>query len=377
MVVDRNVCNGYTAGMSDVFTIPRIAPVEQTLVPSARRIWDSKAKPQLSLGRLEDLAVKIACIRNELNPVLERPMLLLAAADHGVVAQGVTGSPQEITMQQCINFSRGGGAIGLMCAGNGIDLEVVDVGVAADFDPHEQIMDRKIARGTADMTTGPAMTASECHQALAVGTERVSTYARSGKNVVAFGEMGVGNTTAASALMASYTGCPVSLCTGQGSGMDAAGLAHKRAVVDRALRLHHGQSDPIEVLRRLGGLEIACIAGGMLEAASRRMVVLVDGFICTAALLAASRMEPAVLDYVVFCHESREAGHRLLIELLGGSPLLRLGMCLGEGTGAALGWLVVRQAVDLYNTMTSFERGGVTDSVSLLKARGIDRAAIH
>jgi len=359
--------------MSKWYVNSPIPALTAQLSPQAWAEWDAKAKPQLSLGRLEKLAVDIVCMRGCLHPELGRPMLLLAAADHGVVCEGVTGSPQEITWQQCVNFSHLGGAIGLMCRQNGLDLQVVDAGVAHDFDSHLDIVNRKVAYGTHDMAVGPAMDRDQCLLAMESGRALVASYAHQGRAVMAFGEMGVGNTTAASALMAAFTGFPVQACTGSGSGMDSEGLIHKIEIIGQALALHGIQEDPIEVLRRLGGLEIACIAGGLLEAAANRMVILMDGFITTAALLVASKIDQKVLDYVVFCHESNESGHRLLLEYLGGKPLLQLGMCLGEGSGAALGWLVVRQAMALYNGMTSFSDGEVTDSVALLKTKGVVR----
>jgi len=366
--------NSYTGPMLTLPTGKPIQAPDLALAPFARSLWDAKAKPQRSLGKLEDLAVKIACIRGTLRPELGRPILLLAAADHGVVAEGVTGSPQEITWQQCENFSKGGGAIGLMCAHNGIDLTIVDMGVAHEFPPDTPILNRKIALGSANLSQGPAMSLAQCGQAIETGRELVAGYAAEGRAVIAFGEMGVGNTTVSSALMAALTGFSVEVCTGEGSGLDAQGLAHKRSVIRQALSLHAYAKDPLEVLSCLGGFEIGCIVGGILEAAAQRMVILMDGFITTVALLVASKIDVKVLDYVVFCHESHETGHHLLIEYLGGDPVLQLGMCLGEGTGAALAWLVVEEAVLLFNEMTSFSQGSVTDSVSLLKAKGVQRA---
>jgi nicotinate-nucleotide--dimethylbenzimidazole phosphoribosyltransferase len=367
--------NSYTGCMSDPTNGKRIIPPAFELTQLARSIWDAKAKPQRSLGKLEDIAVKVACIRRTLCPELGRPILLLAAADHGVVAEGVTGSPQEITWQQCENFSKGGGAIGLMCNHNGIDFAIVDVGVAHDFPTDSTILNRKIAYGSENLAQGPAMTIAQCGQAIGIGRELVAGYAAQGRAVIAFGEMGVGNTTVSSALMAAFTGFPVAVCTGEGSGLDSAGLEHKRAVIQRALKLHaNAPRTPLEILSRLGGFEVACLVGGLLEAAAQGLVILIDGFITTVALLVASKIDPVVLDYVIFCHESHEKGHRSLIEHLGGEPLLHLGMCLGEGTGAALAWLIVEEAVLLFKEMTSFSQGNVTDSVSLLKAKGVQRA---
>ncbi len=351
-------------------TIPSLST---NLAQEARSLWDAKAKPQRSLGVLEDIVVRIICMRGTLHPSLGRPILLLAAADHGIVAEGVTGSPQEITWQQCENFSHGGGAIGLMCNCNGIDLDVVDMGVVHDFPSDSNIKNHKIAYGSQNFALGPAMSMEQCIAALETGKSLVSSYAQQGRVVIAFGEMGVGNTTVSAAIMSAITKYPVEACTGQGSGLDELGLAHKRDVIRRALELHSFAQSPMEILACLGGFEIACIVGGILKAAENRMVILMDGFITTVALLIASKINPKVMDYVIFCHESHETGHRLLIDYLGGEPLLRLGMCLGEGTGAALAYLIVQQAVTLFNDMTSFSGGGVTDSVALLKSKGVDR----
>ena len=359
--------------MSNATTGNIIPPPFTELAHEARSLWDAKAKPQRSLGVLEDLAVRIACMRGTLHPVLGRPILLLAAADHGIVAEGVTGSPQEITWQQCENFSRGGGAIGLMCRCNGIDLDVVDMGVAHDFSLDSTIKNHKIAYGSQNFAIGPAMGMQQCITAMETGKSLVSSYAQQGRVIIAFGEMGVGNTTVSAALMSAITKFPVEACTGQGSGLDERGLAHKQDVIRRAIELHRFAQSPLEILACLGGFEIACLVGGILKAAENRMVILMDGFITTVALLVATKINPNVLDYVIFCHESHETGHRLLIDYLGGEPLLRLGMCLGEGTGAALAYLIVQQAVTLFNDMTSFSHGGVTDSVALLKAKGVDR----
>lgn len=370
--MDRDFRDGYTGHMCDRYLHSPIPPPLKRLSPQAWDLWDAKAKPQFSLGVLEHLAVDIVCMRGELQPELSRPLLLLFAGDHGVVEEGVTASPREITWQQCENFSSGGGAIGLMCAGNGIDLRVIDVGVAHDFGSNRSVLNRKIAWGTRNLAREAAMDRSQCLAAMDTGRDLVAEAAASGRNVIAFGEMGVGNTTSASALTACLTHCGVELCTGRGSGLDRMRLEHKRTVVSRSLVLHGNPPDPVEVLRRYGGLEIAAIVGGLLEAASRRMVILMDGFITTSALLVAKTINPAVTDYVIYCHESGEPGHRVLLEHMGGKPLLHLSMSLGEGTGAALGWLVVRQAMDLYRNMTSFSSAGVTDSVSLLKEQGVD-----
>ena len=353
----------------------KVTPRTTTLEKEAWQIWDSKAKPQLSLGRLEELVVEIVAMRGELKPTLGNPTLLLFASDHGIVAEGVSSSPQEITWQQCLNFARGGGAIGLMCRENEITLRVIDVGVNYDFDPALKIVNRKVAYGTANFARTKAMERGQLVSALKSGQEEVLSLANNQIKVVAFGEMGVGNTASASALMASLTGIAIEECTGKGAGLSDEGLRHKQQILRGALALHGELSDPLSALETYGGFEIAAIAGGMVEAARQRMVILIDGFITTVAALIATKIDPAVGDYLIFCHQSKESGHAKLLELLEARPLLDLAMHLGEGSSAALAWPIIRQAVNLYLDMTPFSDAAVTDSVSLLKRQGVDRHA--
>lgn len=366
-VMDSDSPHRYTVGMRRNGDSTRDA-----LARSAWEIWDHKAKPQLSLGRLEQIAVDIVCMRNELHPHLGHPRLLLFAADHGVVAEHVSSSPQEITWQQCENFAFGGGAIGLLCTTNGIDLQVVDVGVAHEFAPEVPIIHEKVGWGTHDFAREPAMSAQELDAAMAVGARMVRQAYADGHVVVAFGEMGIGNTTSSSAVMSSITGIDVDRCTGRGAGLSEQALVHKKRVIADALAFHGHPRGVLDVLRIFGGFEIAAIAAGMVEAAKLDMVVLVDGFIASTAALAAVSIEPDSKHHLLFCHESDEGGHRALLEYLGVRPLLALSMRLGEGTGAAIGWTIVRQAMDLYLHMTSFAVANVTDSVALLKEQGVD-----
>ena len=265
---------------------------QSQLATRAWEIWDNKVKPQLSLGRLEHLAVEIVCMRNDLLPELGNPRLLLFAADHGIVEEGVSSSPREITWQQCVNFARGGGAIALLCQANDIDLRIIDVGVAHDFDPSLSIVPMKIDMGTRNFAKEPAMTEAQVRNALEAGSRMVARTADEGYAVVAFGEMGIGNTSSASAIMAALTKLPVDLSTGRGAGLSDAALAHKRRVISDSLVLHNHPDTPLEALRIFGGFEIAAIAGGMLEAARRRMVILVDGFIATTSALVACTLAP-------------------------------------------------------------------------------------
>ncbi|MFA7370414.1 MAG: nicotinate-nucleotide--dimethylbenzimidazole phosphoribosyltransferase [Sphaerochaetaceae bacterium] len=341
----------------------------------AWEIWDKKAKPQLSLGRLESLAVEIVSMCGSLRPQLGRPALLLFASDHGIWQAGVSSSPQEITWQQCVNFAHGGGAIGLMCRENGLDLRVIDMGVNYDFDIALGIVNRKIAYSTANFAHQKALSREQLELALEAGKGEVQRCHAEGVSTIAFGEMGVGNTASASALMASLTGYSVEACTGKGAGLSAEGLNHKCRVLSAALDFHGKIEDPLEVLQTFGGFEIAAIVGGMLQAASLKKVILVDGFITSIAALIAIKIDEAVKDYLIFCHESKESGHALLLKYMEVTPLLSLSMCLGEGSGAALAWLIIKQAMTLFLEMTPFEEAAVTDSVALLKKQGVDRHA--
>ena len=364
--MDRIRMHRYTIGMKREQDTDR-----EILARQAWEIWDDKAKPQLSLGRLEQIAVDIVCMRGELHPKLGRPAMLLFAADHGIVEEKVSSSPQEITWQQCTNFACGGGAIALLCRINGIDLTVIDVGVAHEFPAHVPIVSRKVRNGTRNFAKEPAMTGQELASAMDSGVRMVRHVHEEGRAVVAFGEMGIGNTTSSSAVMACLTGISVERCTGRGAGLSADALAHKKRVIADAISLHGNPDTPEHVLRIFGGYEMAAITGGMLEAARRRMVILVDGFIASTAALVAIGIDQRCKDHMLFCHESDEGGHRILMEHLHVRPILSLSMRLGEGTGAAVGWTIIRQAMALYEDMTSFDAARVTNSVALLKEQGV------
>lgn len=363
--MDSTLAHRYTVVMD-------VTPKDTSVAAEAWKLWDAKAKPQLSLGRLEQIVVDIVCMRRQLLPDLGRPLLLLFAADHGIVAEGVSSSPQEITWQQCENFAQGGGAIGLLCMLNGVDLKVVDVGVAHDFRADLPIVDRKIAFGTQNFAKTAAMTHSQRHAAMQSGVQMVKMAHAEGRSVIAFGEMGIGNTSSSSAIMSCLTGYDIDRCTGKGAGLAASALEHKKDVLAKAIAFHGHPTGPMEVLRTFGGFEIAAIAGAMLEAARLHMVMLVDGFIASTAALVAISVEANARDYMVFCHESGEGGHPALLGYLEVEPLLSLRMRLGEGTGAVVGWSIVHQAVQLYLHMTSFSCAHVTDSVTLLKKQGVD-----
>ncbi len=324
---------------------------------------DSLTKPQGSLGRLEDMARQLYGIQGQA-PLKARPSRMYTiAADHGVVEEGVASNPREVTVLMVLNFLRGGGGVNCLCEAAGADIRIVDAGVAADpFQPHPRLIDAKIARGTANIAKGPAMSLEQCAKALELGIELAEQARKDGIRVLGTGEMGIGNTTPSSALFCAYLGFSASAMTGMGAGLPPAGLAHKSAVIQRALEANKeavSKGEAFAILAALGGFEIAALAGLIIGGAARQMAVLIDGFIATAAYVAASRLAPAVRDYCFFCHGSAESGHAKVLEALGQKPLLDLGMRLGEGSGAALGFTLLEAAARIYNDMATFESAGI------------------
>ena len=339
-----------------------IPPLDRSLDTALRHKIDTKTKPPGSLGRLETLALQIGRVRGSLTPTLSKPHIVVLAGDHGAAKAGISAFPQEVTWQMVENFLAGGAAINVFARANGLDLTIVDAGVAHDFGPRDNLVNAKVdAGGTASYLDGAAMTVDQCALAMTRGGEIVARLAGEGCEVIGFGEMGIGNTASAALITHCLTTAPLADCVGRGTGLDDAGLARKRVLLQLALDLWADRSsDPHAVLSRFGGFEIAMMAGAMLAAAQRRMLVLVDGFICGAAALVAARLQPAFLDYAVFCHASAEAGHRVQLAALGVTPLIALDLRLGEGTGAALAWPLVRAACAFLNDMASFESAGVS-----------------
>lgn len=340
---------------------------DRALEAALRQKIDRKTKPLGALGQLETLALRIGLIQQSLSPGLARPHMLVFAGDHGAARAGVSAYPQDVTWQMVENFLAGGAAINVFARQNGLALSVVDAGVAHDFGgERDGLIDAKVAPGTASYLDQPAMTAAQCEQAIGHGAGIVNGLAAAGSTVIGLGEMGIGNTAAASLITHALTGVPLAECIGRGTGLDDAGLARKQALLAGALaryRTAGGNNDPRAVLAEFGGFEIAAMVGALLAGAERRMLLLVDGFIVGAAALVAARLDPAVLDYCVFCHRSAEPGHRAQLAALGAEPLLDLGLRLGEGTGAALAFPLVRAAVSFLNEMASFESAGVADKV--------------
>ena len=322
---------------------------------------DDKTKPHGALGELERLALKMARLLGD-PPSLEQPTMVVFAGDHGAADTGISPYPKEVTYQMVLNFLAGGAAINVFARQVGMDMMVVDAGVHGTFQPHPMLLQRKIAEGTANYLERPAMTPSQLNQAIQNGRGIVAGLAEKGVNTVGFGEMGIGNSSSAALLMSAFGGLPLEACVGRGTGLDDAGVQRKLALLHKARDRHGTAPDAMTVLACYGGFEMATMAGAYAEAAHRGMVILVDGFIATAALLPLWVRTPEILNWCVFSHCSAEKGHEALLGLLGVQPLLRLGMRLGEGTGAALVLPLVQAAVNFYNEMASFGEAGVSRS---------------
>jgi nicotinate-nucleotide--dimethylbenzimidazole phosphoribosyltransferase len=341
-----------------------VAPVSRAMDGALREKIDRKTKPLGALGQIEDIALQIGRARQSLSPSLNLPHMVVFAGDHGTAKAGISAYPQDVTWQMVENFLAGGAAINVFARANGLALTIVDAGVAHDFGQRAGLTDAKIAAGTGNYLEGPAMTADQRDEAMKRGAEIVRKLAAEGCNVVGFGEMGIGNSASASLITHCLTGAPLGECVGRGTGHDDEGLARKHALLRQALQAWSGESDdPLAVMARFGGFEIAMMTGAMLAAAREKMLVLVDGFICGAAALTATRTAPAFLDYAIFCHASAEPGTRAQLAAMQAAPLIDLGLRLGEGTGAALAWPLVRAACTFLNEMASFDSAGVSEKL--------------
>jgi len=343
-------------------TLAEIRLPDPEIAAATRRLLDDKTKPRGSLGRLEDLACQIAAIRGTTAPGPANKAIVVMAADHGVAAEGVSAYPQEVTRQMLLNFARGGAAINVLARQARARLVVVDLGVAGPPLDEPAIVNRRIAPGTRNLVREPAMTRAEATAAIEAGIAIARELVNAGVTVLAVGEMGIANTTSASALAAVLTDAPVELVVGRGTGIDDAALARKRDVIQRAIALHQPDpADPLDVLGKLGGLEIAGLAGAMLGAAAARVPVVVDGFIYGAAALIAARLTPAAARAMILAHASIEPGHRRVLAALGGAPLLDLGLGLGEASGAALALPLIDAALAILADMATFSSAGVSD----------------
>ena len=352
--------------------LPLIADIANPqLTQALQHKLDHKTKPLGSLGRLEQLALRLGQIQGTTSPDLQQPQMVVFAGDHGLAARGVSAYPSDVTWQMVENFLAGGAAVSVLARQHGLALTVVDCGVARDIAPRAavpgqpQLLVRKVAAGTQDASIGPAMTPAQCAQALHNGMDVVRGLPG---NALLLGEMGIGNTSVASLLLSRLCGVSLQDCTGAGTGLDATGVARKRAVLAQALAVNEGAVNPLDALAALGGFEVATLVGAVLQASSERRVIVVDGFITSAAVLVAARLQPHVLQRCVFAHGSAEPGHaHMLAHLLPGQqpqPLLDLGLRLGEGSGAALAWPLLQSACAVLRDMASFETAGVaTQSV--------------
>lgn len=345
------------------FTVPAIADISDApLTARLQHLLDNKTKPLGALGRLEALALRIGQVLGTEAPALLQPQMLVCAGDHGLAAKGVSAFPSDVTWQMVENFLAGGAAVSVLARQHGLQLTVVDCGVARPIAQREtapgapRLLVHKVAPGTADASVGPAMTAEQCAQAIANGMEVVRGLPG---NALLLGEMGIGNTSVASLLLARLAGLPLAEVTGAGTGLDAAGIERKRAVLQQALDTNADATTPLAALAALGGYEVATLVGAVLQAAAERRVIVVDGFITSAAVLVASRLQLAVLQRCVFAHRSGERGHALMLAQMQAEPLLDLGLRLGEGSGAALAWPLLQSACAVLAEMASFESAGV------------------
>jgi nicotinate-nucleotide--dimethylbenzimidazole phosphoribosyltransferase len=354
------------------FAIPTIADLSQTeLSARLQQVIDHKTKPLGALGQIETLAIQIGQVLGSEQPVLQSPQMIVFAGDHGLAARGVSAYPSDVTWQMVENFVAGGAAVSVLARQHGLALTVVDAGVAHDFAPRAGLQIRKIAPGTADCSRQPAMTLQQCEQAIAQGQEVIRALPG---NTVLLGEMGIGNTSSATLLMARLLGEPLLACAGRGTGLDDAAYQRKLDILREVLSRHVDAVSPMATLTAFGGFEIAMMVGAVLQAAAENRVIVVDGFITCSAVLVASRLQPLVLQRCVFAHQSDESGHALMLKHLQAKPLLKLGLRLGEGSGAALAWPLLESACRILREMASFEAAGVSSSDQDAGQRRADEA---
>lgn len=340
-----------------------IQPVDRSFEKTVQQKIDNLNKPKGSLGRLEELAMQLCLIQQTLTPSTAHPCHLLLGSDHGIEREGVSVSPREVTWQQMVNFTLGGGGVNMFCRQHGFHLRIVDVGVDHDLSSIPGIIDRKIAHGTSNFLYEPAMTSEQFDQAIQTGSDLVDDCIHEGCRILSIGEMGIGNTSPSSIWMHLFCNIPLQECIGAGAGLNNEGIRHKYEVLSRAvdrfsLSAHHTSIE--EIIRYFGGFEMVTAIGAMLRAAERHLVILVDGFIMTACALAATRLYPASQDYMVFTHCGDESGHRRMLDFLGAHPLLSLGLRLGEGTGALCAFPIIDSAVRMINEMNNFENAKIT-----------------
>ena len=341
-----------------------IIPVDRSLQGAIQEKIDNLNKPKGSLGRLEELAMQVCLVQQTLEPSLAHPCHLLLGGDHGIEREGVSVSPREVTWQQMINFTRGGGGVNMFCRQHGFKLRIVDVGVDYDFSDVPGIIDRKIARGTKNFLYEPAMSEEEFDRAIQIGSDLVDDCVKEGCRVLCIGEMGIGNTSPSSIWMSLFGDIPLKDCIGAGAGLNNDGIRHKYEVLSKALARHQSSLSPLTShllpLRIFGGFEMIAAIGAMLRAAELHLIILIDGFIMTACALGAIRLYPASQDYMIFTHCGDEAGHKMMLDIVDAKPLLHFGLRLGEGTGALCAYPLVDSAVRMMNEMNNFEKAQIT-----------------
>ena len=352
-----------------------IHPIDKTLQTAIQTKIDNLNKPKGSLGRLEELAMQVCLIQHTLEPSLAHPCHLLLGGDHGIEREGVSVSPREVTWQQMINFTHGGGGVNIFCRQHGFKLRIVDVGVDYDLSKVDGIIDRKIAYGTKNFLYEPAMSEAEFDQAIQIGSDLVDDCISEGCKVLCIGEMGIANTSPSSIWMQLFTNIPLKDCIGAGAGLDAPGIRHKYEVLSQAISRHQSYLSPLTIpeqssptrslshlspLRIFGGFEMIAAIGAMLRAAEQHLMILIDGFIMTACALAAIQLYPAAQDYMIFTHCGDESGHKAMLDSINAKPLLHLGLRLGEGTGALCAFPIIDSAVRMMNEMNNFDNAQIT-----------------
>jgi len=344
--------------------IEKIEPIDRQIMEKTKERLDSLTKPRGSLGRLEELAKIVAGIKREYTPNLDNKVIFTLAGDHGITIEGVSAFPKEVTAQMVYNFLQGGAGINVLARHIGAKVVVVDMGVACELKPHPELLIRKVNYGTKNMLKEPAMSRDEAIRSINEGIKIVEEGLDKGIDIIGIGDMGIGNTTASSAIAAAVTKAPVEKVTGRGTGIDDFKLEHKISVIKKALETNRPDpDDPIDVLSKVGGFEIGGLVGIMLAAASHRIPVVLDGFISGAAALLAIEMEPKVKSYLIPSHCSAEAGHKLILSFLGLKPILDLNLRLGEGSGAALGINIVDASVKILTEMATFHEAGVSENI--------------
>ncbi|MDY6861951.1 MAG: nicotinate-nucleotide--dimethylbenzimidazole phosphoribosyltransferase [Thermodesulfobacteriota bacterium] len=341
--------------------IEGIKTIDKKLMEDAQDKLDNLTKPRGSLGRLEELAKHIVGITGKDSPVIKNKFIITMAADHGIVKEGVSAFPQEVTGQMVLNFIKGGAAVNILAKHAGAKLIVVDIGVASTIPPHPSLINKRVGPGTKNFLIGPAMSRNEAIKSISTGIEIVMDIAEQGCDIIGTGDMGIGNTTASSAITAVITGSPVNSVTGKGTGISDESLSKKITIIEKALSINlPDKDDPIDVLSKVGGFEIGGIAGIILGAAYKRIPVVIDGFISGASALIAVGIEPKVKEYLIASHISYERGHNIILKYLGLDPLLNLSMRLGEGTGSALGISIADAGIKILKQMATFKNAGVS-----------------